>query len=194
MPTTNRTRTRATDAFVEFALPFAIAWMAIAPHAALAQAPAIPDWQRAAGGKRAFEVASVKESQGPFAPPSFPLDAGDAFRPTGGLFHADFPVTVYVQFAYKFRFTPEQMQTVLARLPKWVATDRFSIQARAEGNPTKDQFRLMMQSLLAERFKLVLHFETQEAPVFALTLAKPGKLGPKLRPHADGPPCEPFAA
>lgn len=47
----------------------------------------------------------------------------------------------------------------------------------------------MMQSLLADRFKLAIHFETQEAPVFALTLVKPGKTGPKLRPHSEGPPC-----
>jgi uncharacterized protein (TIGR03435 family) len=49
--------------------------------------------------------------------------------------------------------------------------------------------RLMMQSLLAERFKLAVHFESPVIPVFALTLVKPGKMGPKLRPHAEGPPC-----
>jgi uncharacterized protein (TIGR03435 family) len=49
--------------------------------------------------------------------------------------------------------------------------------------------RLMMQSLLADRFRLKAHFETHEVPVFALTLIKPGKLGPKLIPHADGRPC-----
>jgi uncharacterized protein (TIGR03435 family) len=47
----------------------------------------------------------------------------------------------------------------------------------------------MMQSLLADRFKLAVHFETREVPVFALTLANPGKLGSKLRPHSEGPPC-----
>ena len=49
--------------------------------------------------------------------------------------------------------------------------------------------RLMMQSLLADRFKLAVHFETREVPVFALTLVKPGQFGPRLRPHAEGPPC-----
>ena len=159
--------------------------------AAVAEAQSVQDWQTAAGGKQAFEVASVRKSNGAFAPPSFPLDEGDSFRPTGNAFHADFPLTVLIQFAYKFRLPSEQMQTVLARAPKWVATDRFTIQARAEGSPTKDQFRLMVQSLLADRFKLAIHFETQEMPVFALTLLHPGKLGPKLRPHAEGPPCDP---
>src|SRR5271170_1466142 len=49
--------------------------------------------------------------------------------------------------------------------------------------------RLMMQSLLADRFKLRVHFEVKEVPVLALTLVKPGKLGPKLLPHSEGPPC-----
>jgi len=46
-----------------------------------------------------------------------------------------------------------------------------------------------MQSLLAERFKLRVHFETREVPVLALVLVKPGKLGPKLIPHSEGPRC-----
>lgn len=48
--------------------------------------------------------------------------------------------------------------------------------------------RLMMQSLLADRFKLKVHFETKDVPVFALILVKPGTLGPKLLPHEQGPP------
>jgi uncharacterized protein (TIGR03435 family) len=52
----------------------------------------------------------------------------------------------------------------------------------------------MMQSLLADRFKLALHFKTAEVPVMALTLDRPGKLGPKLRPHSEGPPCLEYEA
>ena len=48
----------------------------------------------------------------------------------------------------------------------------------------------MVQSLLAERFQLAGHLATKEAAVFNLTLAKSGTLGPKLRPHAEGPPCD----
>jgi uncharacterized protein (TIGR03435 family) len=57
-------------------------------------------------------------------------------------------------------------------------------------NTTKDQMRLMMQALLADRFKLALHYETQETQVLVMTLMKPGKMGPRLRLHADGPPCD----
>ena len=45
----------------------------------------------------------------------------------------------------------------------------------------------MMQSLLAERFKMVVHFETREMPILALVQIKPGILGPRLRPHSQGP-------
>ena len=138
-----------------------------------------------------FEVASIKQSKpGTFFPPNFPLDPGDAYARTGGRFTADFRLATYITFAYKLSLTEEQVQSMIAPLPKWVATDNFEIQARAAvDNPTKDQMRLMMQSLLADRFKLAAHFETREGSVFALTQIKPGKLGPNLRPHAEGPPC-----
>ena len=51
--------------------------------------------------------------------------------------------------------------------------------------------RLMVQSLLADRFKLAIHFETQQVPALALTLAKPGKTGHRgFRLHAEGPSCD----
>ncbi len=146
----------------------------------------------------AFEVASVKPTDS-FRPPNFPLDAGDGFAsmvdgrlgpPAGNRLAATMTLSTYITFAYKLMLTQDQVQSMLARLPKWVSTDYFEIQARAAGNPTKDQMRLMMQSLLADRFKLAVHFETRQVPVLALTLVKPGTLGPNLHPHADGPPCD----
>ena len=120
--------------------------------------------------------------------PHFPLDNGDG-KPQGGRFSAISTLWSYIAFAYKLTARPQQEHAVLARLPKWFDTDIYEIEARAAGNPTKDQVRLMMQSLLAERFQLVVHFESPVIPVFSLTLVKPGKMGPKLRPHAEGPPC-----
>jgi len=169
----------------------AAGWLAVcSPRVPGQQPAAAPEWQMAAGNKMAFEVASVKKDPGPFRPPNFPLDTGDAYRPVGGRFSADFPLMTYITFAYKIGLAPDQRQALMAHLPDWVATDRFAIEARAEGAPTKDQMRLMMQSLLAERFKLAAHFETQVVPVLAMVLAKPGKTGPKLRPHAEGAACE----
>jgi bla regulator protein BlaR1 len=43
---------------------------------------------------------------------------------------------------------------------------------------------------LADRFKLALHFQAQESPVLAVVLDKPGKTGPRLRPHTEGLPCD----
>jgi bla regulator protein BlaR1 len=156
--------------------------MAIA--ALRAQSPDTTDWQTSAGGRVAFEVASVKPSM-EFRPPLFPLDVRNAKSP-GGRFFARASLWIYIAFAYKLSPPDERQQ---AQLPKWVSTDLFEIEARAQGNPTKDQMRLMMQSLLADRFKLAVHFESREAAVFDLVLVKPTKPGPKLRPHAEGPPC-----
>jgi uncharacterized protein (TIGR03435 family) len=100
---------------------------------------------------------------------------------------------IYIEFAYKLWLTPDQRRSFITQLPKWAAsdTDSYTIHARAAAsNPTKDQMRLMMQALLADRFKLAVHFEKQQVQVLAATLVKPGKLGPKLHPHADGPPCD----
>lgn len=156
-------------------------------QAPTAQSPT-PQWQIDAGGKMSFDVASVKQDT---AAPSaqtmhtnIPLGPQDLFTPTGGLFSAtNFPLIVYMTFAYKL--TPDQIPAIMSKLPRWTSTDRFDIQARVEGNPTKDQFRLMMQALLADRFKLTVHNETRQLPVFALVLDKPGKLGPQIRPHPE---------
>jgi bla regulator protein BlaR1 len=148
------------------------------------------DWQAAAGGKMAFEVASIK--LGTFVPPSFPLDGGDAFVQTGGRFIANFPLSIYIMFAYKYYPSQDQRSTTFDRLPGWISDNavRYTIEAKAPDNATKDQMRLMMQSLLADRFHLAVHFETQQGRLLALTPVKPGKPGPKFIPHSDGPPCE----
>jgi bla regulator protein blaR1 len=164
---------------------------AVAAQVPAVQAPTGTDWQLAAGGKMAFDVASVRQSKpGTFMPPSFPLSPDDSYKPNGGLFSADFPLIVYIEFAYKPWLTHDERDSMLAHLPKWVATDSFTIRAQQAGNPTKDQMRLMVQSLLADRFKLAVHSEVRRVPAFALTLTKPGKTGPNLRPHAEGPSCD----
>jgi bla regulator protein blaR1 len=149
-----------------------------------------PDWQKAAGGKMEFEVASVKPTVGAGAPPLFPLSPDDAFAQTGGRFFAAFPLNAYIIFAYKIWPSDDQRKAMYEHVPQSAWMARYTIEAKAPANATKDQMRLMMQSLLAERFKLAVHFETKEMPVFALTLVKPGKLGPKLIPHEQGPACD----
>jgi uncharacterized protein (TIGR03435 family) len=137
----------------------------------------------------AFDVASVKPSTPDETPYSnIPLGPGDAYVASGGRFIANgFPVITYFAFAHKIM--GNEVQSLLPRLPQWVTTERFDIQARAEGNPTKDQMRLMVRSLLADRFRLSSHYETRQVPVFALVLSKAGKTGPQFRQHPDDPAC-----
>jgi bla regulator protein BlaR1 len=119
----------------------------------------------------------------------FPLGPGPVFGVKGGLLQAKNQTLLgYIFFAFK----PDMLQSqqFQAQLPGWVKATNYDIEARASGSPTKDDMRLMMQSLLEERFHLVIHLETREAPVYALVLAKPGTLGPRIKPHpADDPDC-----
>jgi uncharacterized protein (TIGR03435 family) len=62
--------------------------------------------------------------------------------------------------------------------PSWLGSDLFEITAKAEGTADFDKVMLMLQSLLAERFQLVIRRETKEMPVYALLVAKGG---PKLK-------------
>jgi len=66
--------------------------------------------------------------------------------------------------------------------PGWIESEHYDVVAKAEGNPTRTQLHLMLRTLLADRFKLVVHKETRDLPAFALVLARrDGKLGPSLR-------------
>jgi uncharacterized protein (TIGR03435 family) len=72
--------------------------------------------------------------------------------------------------------------------PDWTKTESYSIVAKIPPNTTRDQFNLMLQNLLAERFHLTLHHEPNTLPVYILSVA-PG--GPKLTPadaHAAAAP------
>jgi uncharacterized protein (TIGR03435 family) len=66
--------------------------------------------------------------------------------------------------------------------PNWLDLDRFDVIAKAPGNTPGETVRLMLQTLLADRFKLVVHPDTRPLPGFVLSMGK-GK--PKLK-EADG--------
>jgi uncharacterized protein (TIGR03435 family) len=67
--------------------------------------------------------------------------------------------------------------------PSWIASDRFDVEGKSE-DPKADfaQLRLMLQSLLSDRFKLRIHRTTKQSPVYALVVAKGG---PKINLSAD---------
>jgi uncharacterized protein (TIGR03435 family) len=126
------------------------------------QAPASPT----------FEVATVKANK-----------SGEPFIRIGGgpgrYAATNVPLRVLIQNAYRI----QNYQLVGA--PGWIDSERFDIVAKPDANATPDQNPLMLRALLAERFKLKVHNETREMPVYALMLARnDGKLGPKLTTSA----------
>jgi uncharacterized protein (TIGR03435 family) len=138
-----------------------------------------------------FDSASIKPNfSGPQAgiTSNFVLGPGDRKPPNGVLTATNIPLAAYISFAYKL--DQNGAGPIVSQLPKWTRTEWFDIEARPPGtNFTRDQVRLMMQSLLAERFKLAVHFETKDGLAYALVLTKAGKLGSQLRAFPDGFTC-----
>jgi uncharacterized protein (TIGR03435 family) len=185
---------RLSRLFIAFALIAFAAPMAPA-QATAPQTAKPPQWQIDAGTHAEFDVASVRLAP-PNAAPHDPYEilanpllnpyAEDA--PPKGLLTANAAVGNYIIFAYKI-FDVTQMHQLSEHLPGWARTEDYVIEARAEGAPTRDQIRLMMQSLLADRFHLALHIESRPLPVYALVLAQPGATGPQLKLHPADTPC-----
>jgi uncharacterized protein (TIGR03435 family) len=166
---------------------FLVAFLLTAAKLA-AQAPApMPGWQKAAGGKLEFEVASVRPSKAQYADLSnsnLDLDLSDYFRYTGGPIRTTGSLLGYIAFAYKTDVT--QDPKLSTELPRWALDESFTVEARSPvEKPTKDQIRLMMQSLLAERFGLRMHTEIKVQPVYALKLTAPDKPGLQRHPEDD---------
>ncbi len=72
--------------------------------------------------------------------------------------------------------------------PDWLQSERFDIQAKVPSGATKEQGRMMLQNMLADRFKLVLHSSTKDASIYALVIAKGGS---KLKEAETGPNAAP---
>ena len=88
--------------------------------------------------------------------------------------------------SYRFAFQVQDFQLVGG--PDWIAKERFDIVAKAEHDivptppGTTGPGQLMLRSLLAERFKLAVHQEKRELPVYALVVARNDRrLGPQLQ-------------
>jgi uncharacterized protein (TIGR03435 family) len=69
--------------------------------------------------------------------------------------------------------------------PDWMGHANFDITAKVPRGATYKQFRIMLQNLLADRFKLVIHHEKREARGYRLVVAKDG---PKFKPAAKPQP------
>jgi len=133
----------------------------------------------------AFEAASVK--------PSEAKNPGIGIRrQPGGRFNTfNAPLKLLITFAYQIQ------DYQLTGGPGWISSDRFDIVAKFPGDPPPivpgsgaDHMMLAMRTLLADRFKLVVHRETRQLDIYALTMVKPGQPGPAMKP-ANAEDCSP---
>jgi uncharacterized protein (TIGR03435 family) len=137
----------------------------------------------AVGDRPAFEVVSVK--------PNKSIDARSyttLTRPGGHVAIYDATLRQLIAQAYDL-LNLSQATYGISRMPHWGDTEHFDIDAESTDSATTDQKRVMLQSLLADRFHVVVRFESRQAPVYALIMAKPGQVGPQLRPHTDDVAC-----
>lgn len=151
---------------VVFALAFALAANAGKPPQAQSQgAAAVPSTYQ-------YDVVSVK-------PNTSGGRGGSTISPDGFSRRAT-TLTSLIYTAYALRF-PEQ----LIGAPPWISSDKFDVDTKMDGSVmdalqkmSQDDRsaarRQMMQGLLADRFKLTVHLETRELPVYTLVIAKGG--------------------
>jgi len=131
-----------------------------------------------------FDVASVKAQKAPIQRVDdlrglmFP-------RVAAGVFSASHATLMsLITFAYAVP------SAHVVGIPDWAKRAAFfEVTAKAAGDVPPDQMKLMVQSLLEDRFKLVTHREQRDLKFYALVAARgDGRLGPFLQPVAEG--CE----
>jgi uncharacterized protein (TIGR03435 family) len=116
-----------------------------------------------------FEVASIRRNTSGDGRVMLGIQRGGRFTAT------NVPLRLLITNAYRIQ------DFQIEGAPSWIATDRFDIVAKAESDIPEAQLQLLVQALLAERFKLAVHRDAREMPIYALVLAhQDGKLGPKL--------------
>jgi uncharacterized protein (TIGR03435 family) len=74
--------------------------------------------------------------------------------------------------------------------PAWLDTENFIVDAKVKEGATVPEFRSMLQNLLVDRFKIALHHEDKEMPIYELVVAKNG---PKLNQSRATEPPQPKA-
>jgi uncharacterized protein (TIGR03435 family) len=111
-----------------------------------------------------FEVASIKPVERP--------TGGTTWHTANGEFRGTADLRSLIEFAYEVRLHQ------LSGGPSWMDSAGFSIDAKTDpANPIPRGYgpiREMMRSLLEDRFKLAVHWETRQQPVYELVLARGG--------------------
>ena len=118
----------------------------------------------------AFEVADIKLNTSNAEP-------NGNFLPGGRVQITNVPLRMLIVEAFKIR------NNELIGGEAWLDSERFDVVAKAVPTSTEDELRKMLQKLLADRFKMVVHREEKQMPAYALTV---GKNGPKMK-ESDKP-------
>ena len=122
----------------------------------------------------AFAVASIRPSASEV---KFEHDGSTETTP-GTLRMRDVSVETCIKWAYGVQYS--QISG-----PAWIDSDKFDITAKADAAATDEQMKLMLQTLLADRFRLTFHHQDKELKAFVLTIAKGGaKVTPAAAPDA----------
>jgi uncharacterized protein (TIGR03435 family) len=137
----------------------------------------------AAQSPPAFEAASIKPTTR-----DNPTSTSTFFQRSSQLAIINHPLRLLMAIA--FNFDVNQMRARIVGLPGWADTDGYDVQASTGGTPSTAEKRLMLQTLLAERFKLSYRRETRQLPLFALALQNAGRPGAQLRPPSDEAACK----
>jgi uncharacterized protein (TIGR03435 family) len=109
-----------------------------------------------------FEVASIRLNTDGNPNRNLGMASADRVRVTN----------LPVRFIIRFAFNVQDFQ--ISGGPGWMNTDNYDINAKAPTNIAFQQIRPYLQTLLEDRFKLAVHHETKEVPVFELLPAKGG--------------------
>jgi uncharacterized protein (TIGR03435 family) len=134
---------------------------------------------------QAFEVASVRQHQGSFYRTGPFTVSSPLIRLEG------YTIFGLVMDAHHLR--DDQLAFGAVARPDDVYNTQYDIVARAPGGrvPSMDEARAMLRTLLADRFKLKVHHETKEMPVYALLV---GKNGARLKASSASSECSVHAA
>jgi len=126
--------------------------------------------QSSAPDRKQFEVASIK----PMEPAMGGMMRVEMQMTPGGRFVGKgLTLRLLIQQAYSVR------DFQISGAPPWAATDRYEINAKAEGGDiAREDIRPMLQSLLEDRFHLKFRRETKDAPIYDLVVANGG---PRLK-------------
>ncbi|HWF11487.1 MAG TPA: TIGR03435 family protein, partial [Bryobacteraceae bacterium] len=133
--------------------------------------------------QQTFEVASLKLNNSGTTSMKFPVPFGGRFNGT------NLTLRTLISFAWGV----QGFQILNA--PSWLNSDRYDIMAKAaETNLTLDQYHQMVQALLVDRFRLAVHRETKEVPIYTIAPAKNGGKLEESRPGScveSGAPSPP---